>query len=122
MISKILIMLAGVMGAAGIILAAIGAHGAAGFGLDSAAYILLFHAGAILGGTALLRQGILRRPLALIALTGWALGAIMFSGDIAFRAFTGHSLIAMVAPTGGVLLIVAWLVLGAAAIGELVPN
>ena len=63
MTSTILIVLAGLMGAGGIILAAAGAHGTPGAGLDSAAYMLLFHAVAVLGGTALLEQGQLWRSL-----------------------------------------------------------
>ena len=53
------------MGASGIILAAAGAHAAPGAGLDSAGYMLLFHAAAVLGGAALLQQGVLLWPLAL---------------------------------------------------------
>jgi uncharacterized membrane protein YgdD (TMEM256/DUF423 family) len=73
MSSTILIVLAGLMGAGGVILAAAGAHGAPGAKLDSAAYMLLFHSAAVLGGAALLQQGQLWRPLGLIALTGQCL-------------------------------------------------
>ncbi len=85
----VLIALAGLMGASGIVLAAAGAHGTPGAGLDSAAYMLLFHAAAVVGGAALLQQGALWRPLAPVVLAGWVLGATLFSGDIALRAFTG---------------------------------
>jgi hypothetical protein len=44
-----LIILASLMGAGGVVLAAAAAHAAPGAGLDSAAYLLLFHALAILG-------------------------------------------------------------------------
>ena len=118
MTSTILIVLAGLIGAGGVILAAAGAHAASRAGLESAAYILLFHATAMLAGTALLRQGLLWRPLALVAFAGWALGGALFSGDIALRAFAGHRLFVMAAPTGGATLIAAWLVLAAAAIGS----
>jgi uncharacterized membrane protein YgdD (TMEM256/DUF423 family) len=83
----ILIALAGLMGAAGIVLAAAGAHVAPGAGLDSAASIFLFHAAAVVGGAALIQQGALWRPLALAVLAAWVLGAVLFSGDIALRAF-----------------------------------
>lgn len=112
----VLIALAGVMGASGVILAAAGAHAAPNAGLDGAAYMLLFHAAALLGGVALAQQGILWRPLMLTVLIGWVAGATLFSGDIALRAFAGHRLFPMAAPTGGIVLIVAWLVLLAAAI------
>lgn len=114
-----LIVLAGLMGASGIILAAAGAHAVPNAGLESAAYMLLFHAAALLGGTALLRLGILWRPLLLVVLIAWVVGAALFSGDIALRAFSGHRLFAMAAPTGGMILIVAWLALAVAAIGAL---
>ena len=115
----ILIVLAGLMGASGIALAAAGAHAATNAGLDSAAYMLLFHAAALLGGAALLQQGLLWRPLMLAVLVAWVVGAALFSGDIALRAFAGHRLFAMAAPTGGIILIAAWLALAAAAIGAL---
>jgi uncharacterized membrane protein YgdD (TMEM256/DUF423 family) len=118
----IVVALAGLMGAAGIALAAAAAHMAPGAGLDSAAYMLLFHAAALLGGSALVQQGVLWRPLALVVLAAWVLGAVLFSGDIALRAFAGHRLFAMAAASGGVILIVAWLALAAAAIGALVRS
>jgi uncharacterized membrane protein YgdD (TMEM256/DUF423 family) len=112
----VLIVLAGLMGAGGIMLAAAGAHVAPGAGLDSAASMLLFHAAAVLGGAALLQQGVLWRPLALAVLAAWVLGAVLFSGDIALRAFTAHRLFPLAAPSGGFVLIAAWLALSAAAL------
>jgi len=116
----ILIALAGLMGASGVVFAAAGAHAAPNAGLDSAAYMLLFHAAALLGGVALVQQGLLWRPLTLGALIAWVVGAALFSGDVALRAFAGHRLFAFAAPTGGIILIVAWLALGAAAIVALI--
>jgi uncharacterized membrane protein YgdD (TMEM256/DUF423 family) len=111
----VLLVLAGLMGAAGIVLAAAGAHAMPGAGLDSAAYLLLFHAVAVVGGAALLQLGPLWRPLGLAALAGWIVGATLFSGDVALRAFVGHRLFPFAAPTGGLILIAAWLALAAAA-------
>jgi uncharacterized membrane protein YgdD (TMEM256/DUF423 family) len=74
----IFIALAGLMGAAGIALAAASAHAAPGAGLDSAAYMLLFHAAALVGGAALMQQGVLWRPLAFIVLAAWLVGAGLF--------------------------------------------
>jgi uncharacterized membrane protein YgdD (TMEM256/DUF423 family) len=115
----ILIALGGLMGAGGVILAAAGVHAAPNAGLDSAAYLLLFHAAAVLGGAALTQQGLLWRPLALAALIAWVAGAALFSGDIALRAFAGHRLFAFAAPAGGVILIAGWLALAGAAVGVL---
>jgi uncharacterized membrane protein YgdD (TMEM256/DUF423 family) len=112
----ILIAFAGLLGAAGIMLAAAGAHLAPDAGLDSAAYMLLFHAAALLGGAALVQQGLLWRPLALAVLAGFVLGAALFSGDIALRAFTAHRLFPFAAPSGGFILIASWLALAVAAL------
>jgi uncharacterized membrane protein YgdD (TMEM256/DUF423 family) len=114
-----LIVLAGLMGAAGIVLAALGAHAAPNVGLEGAAYMLLFHAAAILGGAAVMQQGLVWRPLMLAVLIAWIAGAALFSGDIALRAFAGHRLFAFAAPAGGIVLIIAWLGLAVAAIGAL---
>jgi uncharacterized membrane protein YgdD (TMEM256/DUF423 family) len=113
---SILVILAGLLGAGGVILAAAGAHAAPNAGLEGAAYLLLFHAAAVLGGAALAQQGLLWRPLALLTLIAWIVGAALFAGDIASRAFAGHRLFAFAAPTGGVILIGAWLALALAAI------
>jgi uncharacterized membrane protein YgdD (TMEM256/DUF423 family) len=116
MAMMILVALAGLMGAAGIALAAAGAHAAPGAGLDGAAYMLLFHAAAVIGGAALIQQSVLWRPLALIVLGAWILGAALFSSDIAMRAFAGHRLFPFAAPSGGMVLIAAWLALAVAAV------
>jgi uncharacterized membrane protein YgdD (TMEM256/DUF423 family) len=118
----ILIALAGLLGACGVILAAAGAHAAPHAGLEGAAYLLLFHAAAMLGGVALTQQGLLWRPLALVVLIGWIAGAALFSGDIVLRAFADHRLFPVAAPSGGLILIAAWLGLFAAAIGALMQR
>jgi uncharacterized membrane protein YgdD (TMEM256/DUF423 family) len=120
MIVKFLLVLAGLMGAAGMVLAAASAHVAPGSGLDSAAYMLLFHAVAVIAGVALLQHGLLWRPLSLLVLSAWALGAALFAGDLAMRAFAGHRLFPFAAPTGGTILIAAWLAFTGCAICALV--
>jgi uncharacterized membrane protein YgdD (TMEM256/DUF423 family) len=114
MISTLLV-LASLMGAAGVVLAAAAAHAAPGAGLDSAAYLLLFHAVAVLGAAALVQQGLLWAPAALIAMAAYVVGSALFAGDVSMRAFAGHRLFPMAAPTGGTILILAWLVLALAA-------
>jgi uncharacterized membrane protein YgdD (TMEM256/DUF423 family) len=115
----ILLVLAGLMGAGGIMLAAAGAHAAPGAGLDSAAYMLLFHATAIIGAAALTQNGMLWRTPALAVLAAWVVGALLFSGDIALRAFAGHRLFPLAAPSGGIILILGWLGFAVVAIGAL---
>jgi uncharacterized membrane protein YgdD (TMEM256/DUF423 family) len=67
-------------------LAAVSAHVAPGTGLESTAYMLLFHAAAILGATAALRLELLWHPVGGLALAAWILGGLLFSGDLALRA------------------------------------
>jgi uncharacterized membrane protein YgdD (TMEM256/DUF423 family) len=112
----ILLILAGLMGAAGVILAAAGAHAAPTAGLDSAAYLLLFHATAVLGASALAQQGLVCRPLTLVVLIAWVVGATLFAGDVSARAFIGHRLFPMAAPSGGTILILAWVAFAVAAL------
>jgi uncharacterized membrane protein YgdD (TMEM256/DUF423 family) len=109
------LFLAGLMGASGVGLAAAAAHGTSAAGLDSAAWLLLFHATAILGASSLAQQGLLWRPLGLLAMAGFVAGGALFAGDIAMRAFAGLRLFPMAAPTGGTVLLISWLVLSAAA-------
>ncbi len=112
----ILLVIAALMGAAGIVLAAAGAHALPGAGLDTAASMLLFHAAAALGATALVHQALVWRPLGFAVIGAWAIGAVLFSGDIALRALAGHRLFPMAAPAGGMVLIFGWLVLAVAAL------
>ena len=116
MSSTILIALAGLMGAAGVVLLAAGAHAAPGAGLDSAGQMLLFHAAAVIAAVAALQSGLMFRPLALAAAIGLIVGAVLFSGDIALRALAGHRLFPMAAPTGGFVLIASWLGVAVAAV------
>jgi uncharacterized membrane protein YgdD (TMEM256/DUF423 family) len=113
------VVLAGLMGAAGVVLLAAAAHAAPGAGLDSAGSMLLFHAAAVMAAAAAIGQGLVWRPLALAATAGFILGAALFGGDLAMRAFAGHRLFPMAAPTGGVVLIVSWLALTAAALAAI---
>ena len=101
--------LAGLYGAAGVGLAAAGAHLTGGTTVTTAAYFLLFHAGALVAfcGIAML----VPRPLATcLAASGIALGAALFSGDLAIRGLAGVTVGRLVAPTGGMVLIAGWLV------------
>jgi uncharacterized membrane protein YgdD (TMEM256/DUF423 family) len=112
----LLIALAGLMGAAGVMLAAASAHGKPGSGLDSAGYLLLLHAAAIIAGTAAVRAGLLGRPFGTLALWGFALGAGLFAADVAARAYIGSRLFPFAAPAGGIIQIMSWLLLAVAAL------
>ncbi len=122
MTSTILILLAALMGGSGVILASLAAHTVQGAGLEGTANILLFHAVAVLAGASLIGSNrIWQRPL-LLALAGWVLGGVLFAGTITLQSFTGHKLFPMAAPTGGTLLIAAWLVLAIGAAGAALTN
>jgi uncharacterized membrane protein YgdD (TMEM256/DUF423 family) len=114
--SQILIALAGLMGAAGVMLAAAGAHGKPGQGLDSAGYLLLIHAVAVIAGTLALRNGLMLRGLGIAVLWGFVVGAALFAADVAARAYLGSRLFPFAAPAGGSILILSWLALVAAAL------
>ena len=117
--NQLLIALAGLLGAAGIMLAAAGAHGKPGVGLDSAGYLLVIHAVAVLAGLLVVRQGLVLRPLGLIVVCGFILGSALFAADVAARAYLGHRLFPFAAPSGGMIMIVSWLGLIAAALAAL---
>ena len=114
--SQILLVLAGLMGAAGIALTAAGAHGKPGAGLDSAGYLLLIHAVAVLAAAALMRAGVFYRPLALAGLWGFVAGSALFAADVAARAYAGGKLFPFAAPAGGMIMIAGWLVLTVSAL------
>ena len=112
---RILIVLAAIMGADGVILAAASAHGADASRLASASSMLLFHTTAVLGVVALTERGIIHARIGLAAAFGFVLAASMFAGDLTLRQYAGHGLFPLAAPAGGTLLIASWLALAVAA-------
>lgn len=112
---RILVILAGIMGADGVILAALASHQADATRLAPASSMLLFHACAVLAAAALTERGIVAVRGGLVAAFGFVIASVLFAGDLTLRHFAGHALFPMAAPTGGTLLIVSWLVLAVAA-------
>ncbi len=112
---RLAVVFAGLMGAAGVVLAAAAAHQPDATRLASASSMLLFHASAVIGAALLTGHGIARRALGLTATFGFVVGGALFAGDLAMRQYAGHGLFTMAAPTGGTLLILSWLVLAIAA-------
>jgi uncharacterized membrane protein YgdD (TMEM256/DUF423 family) len=112
---RILIILAGIMGADGVVLAAASAHQADAARLASASSMLLFHGSAVLAAVALAERGVIHLRIGIAAGFGFVIAAALFAGDLTLRQYAGHSLFPMAAPTGGTLLIVSWLVLALAA-------
>jgi uncharacterized membrane protein YgdD (TMEM256/DUF423 family) len=112
---RILVILAAVMGADGVILAAVSAHQADAARLGSASSMLLFHAPAVLGVVALSERGILHARIGLAAAWGFVVATALFATDLSLRQYAGHSLFPFAAPAGGTLLIGSWLLLAVAA-------
>ena len=114
-VARILIGLAGIMGADGVILAAASAHGADAARLAAASSMLLFHASAVLGTVALIERGVVHARIGMVAAWGFVIAAALFATDLTLRQYAGHSLFPFAAPTGGSLLILSWLALAVAA-------
>jgi len=106
---RLLIGLAGLMGAAGVALAAASAHGGDASRLATASAMLLFHATAILAVIGLLARGLLHGGIGLVGAFGFVIGAALFAGDLTLRQYAGHSLFPYAAPTGGSVMILSWL-------------
>jgi uncharacterized membrane protein YgdD (TMEM256/DUF423 family) len=112
---RILVILAAIMGADGVVLAAASAHQPDASRLAAASSMLLFHATAVLAVTALIERGVVHVRIGTAAAFGFVIAAALFAGDLTLRQYAGHSLFPMAAPTGGTLLIVSWLALAVAA-------
>jgi uncharacterized membrane protein YgdD (TMEM256/DUF423 family) len=112
---RILIILAGIMGADGVILAAASAHQGDAARLGAASSMLLFHASAVLAVAALAERGIIHARIGIAATFGFVVATSLFAGDLSLRHFADHSLFPMAAPAGGTLLILSWLLVAVAA-------
>ena len=113
--ARVLIVLAGIMGADGVILAAASAHQADASRLGAASSMLLFHACAVLATVALAERALIHARIGIAAAIGFVIAAALFAGDLTLRQYAGHGLFPMAAPTGGTLLIASWLALAVAA-------
>jgi len=113
--ARVLIVLAGIMGADGVILAAASAHQADASRLGAASSMLLFHACAVLATVALAERALIHARIAIAAAIGFVIAAALFAGDLTLRQYAGHGLFPMAAPIGGTLLITSWLALAVAA-------
>jgi len=114
-LARILVILAAIMGADGVILAAASAHLGDAARLGAASSMLLFHATAVLGALVLSDRGTVNARVGLFAAFGFVTGAGLFAGDLTLRQYAGHSLFPLAPPTGGTLLILSWLLLAIAA-------
>lgn len=125
--------IAGVLGAAGVMLGAFGAHGLqlrlGASGLETwqtAVLYHLIHALALLAVGVWLRAGsaltqslpqALLLPEGALTVAGWSflVGVLLFSGSLYLLALGGPRILGPVTPVGGVAFIVGWLALAWAA-------
>jgi uncharacterized membrane protein YgdD (TMEM256/DUF423 family) len=110
---------AGVMGACGVAAAAAAAHMPGGARLSSVALILLVHAAAVLNLATRADDNSQLPRIWLAAGLVLALGAALFSGDVALLTLRGSRLFPMAAPTGGMTMILGWLIVGGAGLAGL---
>lgn len=111
---RLLPAIAGLLGAAGVALAAAASHGSDTHLLGNASLMCLVHAPALIA-LFLLAE---RRKAAFFAAWFIATGTALFTLDLLSRHVRGDGLFSMAAPGGGILMIAGWLVL---AIGMLLP-
>lgn len=115
-----LALASGLLGAAGVSLAAIAAHKVDSPGLATAAMMLVVHAAGVLAIAAFSMSSAAGMQAALWRAAGavMALAVALFSGAVAYHAFTGMHVFPRAAPIGGSLTILSWLlVAGLAARG-----
>lgn len=106
---------AGLMGAAGVALAAVAAHRLPTPALASAAQMLMVHSVAVLAVSAWAVRSVHAAGWWRVAARVMLLGVALFAGDVALRAFEAGQLFAKAAPIGGSLTIVSWLLVAVAA-------
>ncbi|MHC2338304.1 DUF423 domain-containing protein [Bradyrhizobium sp. USDA 4454] len=114
-VHRLLIGLAAIMGACGVVLAAAAAHLPDATRLAAASSMLLFHATAAIAAVAVAERAVIHARLGVAAAAGFVIAASLFAGDLVLRQYAGHGLFPMAAPTGGTLLILSWLVLAVSA-------
>ena len=105
--NRILTVLAGLLGAAGVVGAAVAAHGGYGESLNTASLFALIHAVLAIALTRGTPTRLTTHAGAVITL-----GTFLVCGDLARRAIAQRGIFPMAAPLGGFLLIGGWLVSG----------
>lgn len=116
------IAIAGGLGAAGVTVAAAGAHLTGGGNVTggenarTAAEFLMIHAAALLGAAAV---ALSQRRVSVVLVTAMGLisvGAALFGGEVAVSALADWRPLPLAAPTGGLCLIVGWMLLALAGV------
>ena len=105
------LFLGGILGAAGVALAAAATHTGETYMLGNASAMSLAHAPVLVA--LFIGWNTVRTAMPASLLLG--LGTLFFVGDLVSRHFSGSSLFPMAAPSGGLGMIGGWLVLAAGA-------
>lgn len=108
----LILFVSGLMGAAGVALAAAASHGGDTLFLGSASTMCLAHAPVLLG--LYLGRGHFRTATLAAIILG--LGTIVFAGDLVSRHYLGDRLFPFAAPFGGTMMMLGWLVVAAGAL------
>lgn len=113
--NRSLVAVAGIVGAAGVALAAAGSHVAGAERLATAGALAMAQAPALL---ALGLHG--RESGRLLAIGAFmiAAGVIVFSGALTYHDLSGSAALASVAPIGGTAMILGWLGIAVAALSK----
>jgi len=115
----ILIAAAGILGAAGVSLAAAAAHVASGEAVRAAAELAMVHAAAAIGLLAFAHQSTRPARWRWIA-AAMLLGAALFAATVALGALADFRPFPVLAPVGGTMTIIAWAAVAIAGIIEAV--
>ncbi|MDX2309578.1 MAG: DUF423 domain-containing protein [Hyphomicrobium sp.] len=107
---------AGLIGAAGVVLASVAAHRVPDPALVTAANFLMLHATAVLALSAWSAQSRGAPGWWRVAARLILLGVALFSGAIAAEKVGGFRLFPMAAPIGGMTLILGWIMVSVAAV------
>lgn len=108
----LILFVSGLMGAAGVALAAAASHGGDTLFLGSASTMCLAHAPVLLG----LYLGHIYFRTATLAALVLGLGTVVFAGDLVARHYLGERLFPFAAPFGGTMMMLGWLVMAAGAL------
>lgn len=107
----LILMLAGFLGASGVVLAAAASHGGDTRLLGNASTMCLAHAPVLLA-LFLGHRTIRTATLSAVVL---GTGTVLFAADLIVRHLGAAGLFPMAAPSGGLLMILGWLILAASA-------
>lgn len=113
----LILVWAGLAGAAGVGLAAAAAHKVDSPALGTAATMLTLHAAAAVGIFAVALRAAWAKIWSAVALL-MLFAASLFTGEIAYHTFSNDASFQMLAPIGGTLMIVSWLLVACLAIAE----